>query len=42
MSAQIRLERRAYYDTLERAQKGGLDIAGWMSWFLDSLLSTLR
>jgi Fic family protein len=37
MSAQIRLEREAYYDTLERAQKGGLDIAGWMSWFLDCL-----
>jgi Fic family protein len=37
MSAQIRLERNAYYDILERTQKGGLDITPWLEWFLGCL-----
>jgi len=37
MSAQIRVERNAYYDVLEQAQKGGADITAWMVWFLDCL-----
>ena len=37
MSAQIRLERNDYYDTLERTQKGTLDITPWMQWFLGCL-----
>jgi len=37
MSAQIRIERNEYYDILERAQKGRLDITPWMAWFLDCL-----
>lgn len=37
MSAQIRLERNAYYDVLEATQKGYLDITAWMEWFLDCL-----
>jgi Fic family protein len=37
MSAQIRLERNAYYEMLERAQKGGLDITLWQEWFLGCL-----
>ncbi len=37
MSAQIRIERKAYYDALERTQKGGLDITPWMEWFLGCL-----
>jgi len=37
MSAQIRLERTAYYDTLEQTQKGGLDITPWLEWFLGCL-----
>lgn len=37
MSAQIRLERKAYYDMLERTQKGDLDITPWLMWFLDCL-----
>lgn len=37
MSAQIRLERNAYYDILEATKKGDLDITGWLSWFLDCL-----
>ena len=34
MSAQIRVERTAYYDILEWTQKGDLDVTGWLSWFL--------
>ncbi len=37
MSAQIRLERNAYYDVLEATQKGGLDITAWQLWFLGCL-----
>jgi len=37
MSAQIRLERNAYYDVLEATQKGDLDITTWLEWFLDCL-----
>src|SRR5712691_3407632 len=37
MSAQIRLERKAYYDSLEATQKGGLDITPWLEWFLGCL-----
>lgn len=37
MSAQIRRERDAYYDILERTQKGTLDITHWMEWFLRCL-----
>ncbi|MBI3491440.1 MAG: Fic family protein [Acidobacteria bacterium] len=37
MSAQIRQERGAYYDILERTQKGTLDITPWMEWFLACL-----
>jgi Fic family protein len=37
MSAQIRLERNAYYDILESTQKGDLDITPWMEWFLGCL-----
>jgi len=37
MSAQIRVEREAYYAVLEATQKGALDITGWLLWFLDCL-----
>jgi Fic family protein len=37
MSAQIRLERKAYYDMLEATQKGELDITPWIEWFLGCL-----
>jgi len=37
MSAQIRAERKAYYDMLERTQKGDLDITPWLKWFLECL-----
>jgi Fic family protein len=37
MSAQIRIERKAYYDMLEATQKGGLEITPWLGWFLGCL-----
>ena len=37
MSAQIRVERSAYYEILEQTQKGSMDITRWMVWFLDCL-----
>jgi Fic family protein len=37
MSAQIREERKAYYDILEATQKGNLDITNWLEWFLACL-----
>lgn len=37
MSAQIISEREAYYDVLERTQKGEGDITEWVVWFLQCL-----
>ena len=37
MSAQIRQERKTYYEILEATQKGDLDITRWLEWFLDCL-----
>jgi Fic family protein len=37
MSSQIRQERSAYYNILEKTQKGSLDITAWMEWFLACL-----
>jgi len=37
MSAQIRTERKAYYDLLESTQKGDLDITPWLLWFIACL-----
>ncbi len=37
MSGQIEAERGEYYQQLERAQRGGLDITPWMRWFLECL-----
>jgi len=37
MSAQIRMERNAYYDALETAQKGSTDITRWLLWFIACL-----
>lgn len=37
MSAQIRLERKDYYATLETTQKGALDVTLWLDWFLGCL-----
>jgi Fic family protein len=37
MSSQIEAERKDYYQNLEAAQRGGLDITDWLAWFLDCL-----
>lgn len=37
MSAQIRRERKDYYDILERTQKASLDVTDWIAWFLACL-----
>jgi Fic family protein len=37
MSAQIRIERDAYYQRLEKTQAGDLDITPWQEWFLGCL-----
>lgn len=37
MSAQIRLEHKAYYDILESTQKSELEVTGWQEWFLNCL-----
>lgn len=42
MSAQIKAERDAYYDILEKAQKGGVDITSWIAWFLECLERAIR
>ncbi|WP_321437315.1 Fic family protein [uncultured Bacteroides sp.] len=41
MSAEIRKQRKGYYDILEKTQKGGLDITNWLEWFLDCLEAAL-
>src|SRR5580658_9481346 len=42
MSAQIRRERSNYYTTLERTQKGTLDVTLWQEWFLSCLLRAIE
>lgn len=37
MSAQIRQERKAYYEILEATQKRDLNITRWLEWFLECL-----
>jgi len=37
MSAQIRTERKKYYDILERSQRGDLNVTEWLEWFLACL-----
>ena len=37
MSAQIREDRKGYYDILERTQKGDLEVTPWMCWFVECL-----
>ena len=42
MSAQIRKEHKAYYETQEWIQKGNLDVTGWQEWFLSCLLRAIE
>ncbi len=42
MSARIRLERKVYYEILEKTQSGTLDVTKWMQWYLHCLDSALN
>lgn len=42
MSAQIRVERKQYYKTLEKTQKGSSDITAWLIWFLQCLINAIH
>lgn len=42
MSAQIRLERKEYYEMLEKTQQGNLDLTEWIIWFLNCLKNALQ
>jgi Fic family protein len=42
LSAQIRKERKAYYDMLEWTQKGDLDVTRWQDWFLNCLFRAIE
>jgi len=42
MSSGIEGMRKKYYDQLEAAQRGGLDITAWIAWFLKCLDRTIR
>lgn len=37
LSAEILNKRNSYYQHLEEAQKGGLDVTAWIMWFLETL-----
>ncbi|CAI1874362.1 Fic family protein [Serratia ficaria] len=42
MSQIINEKRTDYYDELERTQRGGLDITGWLFWFMHTLQSAIN
>jgi len=42
MSAQIKIERKQYYEILENTQKGDLDTTEWIKWFLSCLINALK
>ena len=42
LSSEILNHRKDYYNHLERAQKGGLDITEWVAWFLRTLQNALQ
>ena len=42
LSSQILQNRKAYYDNLEHAQKGGMDVTEWVAWFLSTLKDAIN
>ena len=42
VSAQIELQKKDYYKTLEKIQKGSLDITEWILWYLSCLIDALN
>lgn len=41
LSAQIAKDKNAYYDALQSAQRGSLDVTAWVRWFVDALVSAI-
>lgn len=42
MSSQIRVERKQYYEILEKTQKGTSEITAWILWFLECLKNSFE
>ena len=42
LSAQIQQEKPDYYNELERAQRGGMDVTRWIAWFLGCHLRAIQ
>lgn len=42
LSTEIMKEKNAYYDVLEKTQKGSLDITEWIEWFLNCTLKSIQ
>ena len=42
MSSEINRNKKAYYEILEKAQKGNLDITEWLLWFFESLENAIN
>ncbi len=42
LSSEILNRRKAYYEHLEQAQKGGADVTPWLEWFLQTLREALE
>lgn len=42
MSAQIKQEKKSYYQLLELTQRGDLDITAWIIWFLECLKKAIH
>ena len=42
LSAQIMRRKKDYYDALEQAQKGPIDITPWLMWFIEALREALE
>lgn len=42
LSSEILNHRKAYYEHLEHAQKGDLDITPWIKWFLETLKTAIE
>ena len=41
LSAQVQRDREAYYDVLQRTQRGACDVTAWLAWFLATLLRAI-
>jgi len=42
LSGRIMADRKAYYDILEKCQKGNLDITEWLLWFLECYYRAIK